>query len=103
MRRFDYDDDDDYREDVDNFFDGEEQPDITPEEYRSLIEDEQVIQQLQIEMVSRELNDRLMFKAIKMLEKSFWWRFYSLDTRLKMIEKTFNKMKSISEDLDADL
>ncbi len=78
MRRFDYDDNDDYREDVDGFNDGEESDDdINPEEYRAILEEEQAIQQLQLEIVNRELNDRLIYNTIKMLEKGFWWRFYS--------------------------
>lgn len=99
MRRFDYDDNEDYREDVDNFFDGEgdEAEGITPEEYRSIVKEEQQMQQMQLGLVHRELNDRLMFKTIKMLERGFWWRFYSVDTKLKMIEKAYRRMKKINE------
>ncbi len=99
MRRFDYDDNEDYREDVDNFFgDGEEgDASITPDEYKAIVQEEQAMQQLQIDLVYRELNDRLMFRAVKMLEKTFWWKFYSLDKKLRIIEKTCRRLKKISE------
>lgn len=98
MRRFDYDDNEEYREDVDNFFGGEEGATfITPEEYKAILQEEREMQQLQIDIVHRELNERLLMRVTKMLEKSFWWRFYSLETRLRMIEKAYRRMKRISE------
>lgn len=97
MRRFDYDDNEENREDVDNFFGGEEAAYITPEDYKAIVQEEQAMQQLQLDLVHRELNDRLLYRVTKMLEKSFWWRFYSLETRLRMIEKAYRRMKRITE------
>jgi len=91
MRRFNY--DDDSQEDANNYFDGDnseaEEMGISPEEYKSLMEEQGRQIEMQADMVHKELNQRLMFKIIKTLEKSFLWRFYSLDTRLKMITQTY--------------
>lgn len=93
MRRFDYDDNEEYREDVDNFFDSGSDEGITPDEYRAIVKQEQEMQAVQLNLAYRDMNSHLLCRAIKMLEKSFWWRFYSLDTRLKMIERTYHRLK----------
>lgn len=102
MRRFDYDDNEDHREEVDKFFgggepDGEGDVFMTPEEYEAIRQENAAMQQASFDIVYRELDDRLLFRVVKMLERSFWWRFYSLDTRMKMIEKSYRRMKKINE------
>lgn len=97
MRRFNYDDNEEYREDVDNFFDGDQGQGMSPEEYKALMEEELKLQQWQISLVYRDLNSRVLRTAIKMCERSFWWRFYSHDTRLRMIDKAYKKLKNLEE------
>lgn len=104
MRRFDYDDNnEEHREDVDGFFgdmndeDDEEEYFISPEEYKELVEDQQAMQQLHINLAHRDLDDRLLFKTIRMLEKSFWWRFYSQNKKLRLISRTYKTLKRLNE------
>ena len=97
MRRFNYDENDEYREDVDKFF-GEDQQDISDAEYKAIMEQEQAIQQLQIRFVYRDLNHRMLRTAIRMCEKSFWWWFYSHNTRLKMIDKAYKQLRKLEEE-----
>ena len=85
MRRFDYNDDED--REVNDFFD-----DNDDDDYEGLSpEDEKELYEQQMALVYRDMNDRLLLRATKMLEKSFWWKFYSLDTRLAMIQKTYKR------------
>jgi hypothetical protein len=99
MRRFNY--DDDSQEDANNYFDGDfDEMGISPEEYKGLMEEQGRQIEMQAAMVHRELNQRILFKVIKTLEKSWLWRFYSLDTRLKMITKTY---QVFVEQLDHEL
>lgn len=85
MRRFDYDDNEEFREDVDNFF----------RDSADFFEDDEHDLQQSVDFVMRDLNLRIMRTAIRMLEKSIWWKFSSLNTRLKMIDKTYKKLKKL--------
>lgn len=100
MRRFDYDDNEEHREEVDRFFGGEPEDNgefLTPEEYKSFIDENRELQRASFDLAVRDVEDRFLFRIVKMLERSFWWRFYSHETRMKMIEKTYKRMKRISE------
>ena len=96
MRRFNYEDNDDYREEVDKFF--SEDGDLTDEQYKAIMDEEQAMQQVQIKFVSRELNHRVMRTAIRTCEKSFWWWFYSQATRLQMIDTAYKQLRKLEEE-----
>jgi len=95
MRRFDYDDND--RDDIDNFFND---PDsiLTPEEYKKIAEEEQAIQHAQIGIVSRDLNRKLLSRAIVMCEKYFLWKFLSLEAQLERVEETYKKLRKLEQE-----
>lgn len=90
MRRFDYDDSDneEFREDVDKFF----------QDNAMFFEDEDEEFRDSIDFVSRDLNLRCLRTCIRMLEKSFWWKFLSLSTRLKQINKAYKRLKTIQDE-----
>jgi len=96
MRRFNYEDNEEYREDVDKFF--SEEAELTPEQYRAIMEEEQAYQQMQVRLVYREFNHRVLRSAIRLCEKSFWWWFYSQDTRLRLVDKAYKRLKKLEED-----
>lgn len=100
MRRFNYEDNEDYREDVDNFFgSGDENiGDLTPEDYKMMMESESFLEDVQVQIVYRDLNHRILRAAVKVCEKSFWWRFLSIDTRLKHIDATYKQLKKLEEE-----
>lgn len=107
MRRFDYDENEEYRNEVDNFFGENEQEMsndyLSPEEYDEILKEEQENLELQKNIVKQEFNHRILRFAIKMSENSFWWRFYSISTRLKIIDRTYKRLKKLEEVLDGDL
>ena len=92
MRRFDYDENEEYREDVDKFF--EEDDDISHEEF---VKEDNAIKELQVEFVNRDLNYRILRSSIKMCEKTFFWKFRTNKARLNMIENTYNKFRELEE------
>lgn len=99
MRRFNYDDNEEYREDVDKFFgEGGEEQILTPEEYKALVENEQALQEFHLRLAHRDLNHRALRTAIRVCEKSWFWRFYSLDTRLKKIDRAYKKVRKLEEE-----
>lgn len=85
MRRFNYDENDEFKRDVDNFL-------------RDDIGDENEIIESQINYVNRDMNYRVLRTSIRMCENSFLWKFYSNKTRLSMIEETYKSLiKKIEE------
>jgi len=98
MRRFNYDDNEEYREDVDKFFSEEGEGDLSDEQYKAIIEEERAIQQLQIRFVHRDLNHRILRTAIRACEKSIWWRFCRHTTKLKMIDATYKQLRKLEEE-----
>lgn len=91
MRRFNYDENDDYSREVEKFFGGPENPENEQEEFGEISEE------LQVGLMYRELNYETVKQAIRFAEKSFWWRFYSINTRLDYIEKIYLKLKGLEE------
>ena len=51
----------------------------------------------QLNLVQYELNQSLIAKTIAFLEKSWFWKFKSVEIKLKLIEETYNKFKELSE------
>jgi hypothetical protein len=53
----------------------------------------------QLDLVSVDLNQKLLFETIKMLEKGWLWRFYSLEKKLKLVKKTYAELTSLMEEV----
>ena len=83
MRRFDFDENED---DVDKFFDENAENDDVSE------------MQIELSFAYRDLNQKLLKNVIKVCEKSFWWKFYYLTTRLMMIRGTYENLKKLEEE-----
>tara|TARA_Y100000034_G_scaffold40932_1_gene50380 strand:- start:1573 stop:1908 length:336 start_codon:yes stop_codon:yes gene_type:complete len=87
MRRFNYDDHDDFKEEIDNFWPGDTDspfgydPDDEP-----YIEKGDIINMLQIDMVEYELNQRILTAAYKLCKSSFWWRFRTVKSKIAMVK-----------------
>lgn len=101
MRRFNYDDNEEFRDDVDKFF-RDDMDGVTPEEYKILMEQESIMEEMQNKMANRDLNYRLLRASVRICEKTFWWRFYSIATRLKHIETAFKQLKKLEEEQDEE-
>jgi hypothetical protein len=107
MRKgFDYDDEDDQDDlfpDTDD--DGDEEMDA--EDYAEIMARNEALERQQLEMVQLDLNQRLLFKSMEMLSKSWWWSFYSAETKTKMLTETYMKLHGLvrdkKEDNDANL
>ncbi len=94
MKRFDYFEDDEENDDEESESLGRP---LTPKEYKELIEEERALQQQDVELSYIDLNQKLLQKTIKLCEKSLFWNFYSLQTKLNMISKAFLKLKNLQE------
>jgi len=86
MRRFEYDDSDEFfKDDLESFFD-EEDPDNFG------LPKGELINVLQLDLVEVDLNMRLLSITIRTLEKTFLWRFRSPQKKMKMISEMYGEM-----------
>lgn len=94
MRRFNFDEDDPDRDEIERFLESEEgqQFVISPEQYKDLIEEELALYNVKYQHEQQKNNFKILLASINLLKKSFLWRFQSLDTKLNRIEKTYKKL-----------
>ena len=97
MRQFNYDDNDEFREDIDKFFDGNNDDENESGNYDDLIKEELAIQEARLDVQHREIDYKMMRTAIRVCEKTFLWSFYSIPTRMKMISETYRKLRKLEE------
>ena len=83
MRFFEYDDNEEYQEEIDGFFD-----EMSEEELF-------LLESAQMNFTSQDSNQKLLWMAIRILEKSFFWKFRKKATKLKMIESTYESLIKI--------
>ena len=83
MRFFEYEDNDEFREEIDNFFDelGEEDLDL--------------FEIAQSGFVTESMDHKILGLALRILEKSFFWKFRKRETKLKMVEETYHSLFNI--------
>jgi len=94
MRRFNFDEDDPDKEEIERFLESEEgqQFVISPEQYKDLIEEEFALYQTKVQYEQQKINFKILLVSINLLKKSFWWKFQSLNTKLNRIEKTYKSL-----------
>jgi len=98
--RFGKENNDDDQEDVEHFFNDEDDFDDEMHDEMAYQENRE-IKMAELALVEANLNRRILVGVIKMLENSFLWKFINYETRLKMISKSYKTFsKLISEDGD---
>jgi hypothetical protein len=103
MRRFDYDGNEEYRDEIDNFL-GSEYDDEYDEDYydedEDFIRDASLIEIAHANLASLDLNQRLLISAIHVVEKSFLWRFWPLKKKLAAISEAYHTLDILVESID---
>jgi len=99
MRRHNYDEDDFKDEDFpDVGGDGEQELNA---EYLAILEKRELIEAVKLQIIQKELNFAILAKTVRYLEKTWFWRFKSLGTRLNLIVETYQTFKALT-DIDAN-
>lgn len=95
MREYNYDEED--KNDIDKFWqDGDDdEEDMDMEEYE--VEKSDILRAMELDLLERELDLKVLRLSLKLLEKSFWWRFCKFETKLKMIAKTYLIFKQLAK------
>jgi len=55
----------------------------------------QKIKILKLAIKQQQLRRKLLIDSIKILQKSFWWNFYSWETRLSYISRTYETFSEL--------
>lgn len=71
--------------------------DMDDEEYAAMMDRQAALDYAQLDLVEYDLNQRILFRAIKMLESSWFWRFRRYQTQLNMIAHTYRYLKKVVE------
>ncbi|NIQ16891.1 MAG: hypothetical protein GTO02_21660, partial [Candidatus Dadabacteria bacterium] len=64
-------------------------------EYLSILAKRELIEAIKIQIVQKEVNYAVLTRAIQYLEKSWFWRFKSTDTKLNLIVETYQTFKAL--------
>lgn len=95
---FNHDQDDD---DDDDEYDDDDFDDI--EETVSFINSQDLAKVMQAGVAQDDLKHQLLEKAIKLAEKTWFWSFRTLPSKLMIIAQTYDMLATIIEDPDFDL
>ena len=72
------------------------------EEQRYFFEDEfdedEIIEMAQVNLVSYDLNQKILQASIQVAEHSFFWRFKSLNKKLKLIREIYLAFSKLIEE-----
>lgn len=93
MREYNYDDED--KNDIDKFWQDGDDDEEEMEEYE--IEKSDILRAMELDLLERELDLKVLRLSLKLLEKSFWWRFCKFETKLKRIAKTYLIFKQLAK------
>jgi hypothetical protein len=99
MGRFDENSNEEEFQPNDDFYEPENEEN---EEEHSLSEQEyaEFLQQMQIQLAESDLNQKLLSKSIRVLEKSFFWRFRLMETKLRLIARVYKSLQKLISEKD---
>lgn len=98
MKRFNYEDDDFKDEDFPNI-DGDSEEELNAE-YLQILDKRELIEAIKLQIIQKEVNLAVLNKTVRYLEKTWFWRFKSLQTKLNLIVETYQTFKAL---VDIDL
>jgi hypothetical protein len=102
MKRFEDDDFEDHNIWSDSDDDDEKNEEVEEADEMEALEDYQALvrqQELdarQYDLIERDTNHKILKQAVRMCEKSVWWRFYSTFTKLKVIKKVYAELNALT-------
>ena len=93
MKRFNYEDDDFKDEDFPNI-DDDDMEELNAE-YLQILEKRELIEVMKLQIVQKEVNLAILTKTVRYLEKTWFWKFKFLKTKLNLIVETYQMFKAI--------
>lgn len=87
-----------------NFEDNEEFPDervpdleeLTESEYEQLVEHAEFVDLKNLNLREFDLNQKLVYKAIKLCENNFLWKFRTTKKKLLLVKEAYEYLKALT-------
>lgn len=95
MRYFNYDDNEDYQNEINNFFGEDFKFNDNDDDYDDDEEYEMIFESI---FENKKIDVKILEMAIKTSSSSFLWNFLSIKTKLKRIKESYKDLLSIIED-----
>jgi len=101
MKRYDFDENendnskddyDDFSEEEGDFVDDDDDDEVQEHDF---LENEEMLRELEISFQEAQNKQKTISQAIKICSQSFFWRFYSNQTKLKMIEQCYYRLTEL--------
>ena len=90
MKRFNYNEDE---------FEDEHVPDLeelTESDYEQLVEHAEFVDLKNLNLREFDLNQKLVYKAIKICENNFFWKFRSAKKKLSLVKDAYEFLKALT-------
>lgn len=98
MRKYDFEDDfDEENESNDDLEKYDDDDDIDDDSFYEddFYEKEDMIKELEISFQENKSKANILKQSVKICSYSFFWRFYSYQTKLKMIEECYKRLSDL--------
>lgn len=103
MRKYDfeddYDDENESEDDLEEYEDDDHREDIDDDSlfYDDFYEKEDMIKELEMSFQEKQSKINILKQAVKICSHGFFWRFYSSETKLKMIENCYKRLSELGK------
>jgi len=91
-KRFNFEDSDDPQDD--NLF--HDLDELNDSEYEQLIEHAEYVDLKNLNLAEYELNQKVLYKAIKLCEKNFFWSFKNPKSKIKLVVETYHILRKLT-------
>ena len=95
MRRFDYDGSEDYRDEVNQFFDDDDYDEDDYDDDDEYVRDASLIEIVHTNLATLDLNRKLLEAAIKVAEKNFLWALWPMQWKLQAISEAYDTLDKL--------
>lgn len=79
-------------------YNDDSEEDFSYEDANEIIQQEKMFHREHMEMEEKFLRSKLLYRTICISEKSFFWKFFSSERKMKIIENNFERILKLIEE-----
>lgn len=61
-------------------------------DYKNLLNQQNALEGFHLHLLEKKISDRVLNRSIRVCEKSFFWKFYSINSKLTKISKVYENL-----------
>jgi len=58
-------------------------------DYKNLLNQQNALEGFHLHLLEKKISDRILNRSIRVCEKSFFWRFYSINSKISTISRVY--------------